>query len=107
MLAQLLKEGLELSHEIDNTYLIAACLTGLVSIQQQPHRTAQMLATAQAAFELSGEFIEPIYRVEHERAENKIRELLDVQDFAKFSAQGRDMVVEEAIALALEPMEEI
>jgi hypothetical protein len=83
-------------------YLIAACLTGLASIQQDPHRAAQVLAAAQIAFERSGKFIEPIYRVEHERAENKIREVLDVEDFAKLSVEARVMTLEQAIALALE-----
>ena len=98
----LLREGLELSQKIDNPYLIAACLTGLASVQQQPRRAAQMLAAAQAAFERSGEFINPLYRVEQARVENKIREVWDAQDFAKFSEEGRAMTVEEAVALALE-----
>ena len=103
----LLKEGLKLSHEIGNTYLIAAGLTGLASIQRQPHRAEQLLAAARAAFERSGEFIEPIYRAEHERAENKICDVLDVQDFAKFSEEGQSMTVDQAIALALETLDEI
>jgi predicted ATPase/DNA-binding XRE family transcriptional regulator len=105
--AALLQEGLELSQEIGNIYLIAACLTGLANIRQQPRRAAQMLAAAQAAFELSGEFIQPLERVEHERAENKIREGLDAQDFAKFLEEGRTMTVEQAVALALDPSEGI
>jgi len=100
--AVLLREGLELSKEIGKAYLIAACLTGLASIQQQPRRAAQMLAAAQVAFEQSGEFIEPLYRVEHQRAASKIHEVLDAQDFAKFSEEGRTMAVEHIVALALE-----
>jgi len=61
----LLREGLALSRETDNTYLIAACLTGLASITQPARRAAQMLAAAQVAFELSGEFVEPLHRIEH------------------------------------------
>jgi predicted ATPase/DNA-binding XRE family transcriptional regulator len=103
----LLKEGLELSQEIGDPYLIAACVTGLAGIQQQPRRAAQMLAAAQAAFEQSGEFINPLYRVVHERTENRIHEALDAQDFARFSAEGQAMTVEQAIALALETVEEM
>jgi len=66
-----------------------------------------LLAAARAAFERSGEFIEPIYRAEHERAENKICDVLDVQDFAKFSEEGQSMTVDQAIALALETLDEI
>jgi tetratricopeptide (TPR) repeat protein len=102
-----LREGLELSQEIGNTYLIAGCLTGLASIQQQSHYAAQILAAAQAAFEQSGEFINPLYRVEHERTENKIRELLDAKDFAKLSAESHAMTAEQAIALALDIMEKM
>jgi predicted ATPase/DNA-binding XRE family transcriptional regulator len=101
----LLHEGLRLSQEIDNMYLIAACLAGLTSIQQKPHRAAQMLAASRAAFERSGRFIEPLYRVEHERAESRIREVLNAQDFGKFSEEGYAMRVEQVIALALETME--
>ncbi len=101
----LLNEGLELSQEIGNTYLIAACITGLASIQQKPHRAAQLLAASQAAFELSDEFMEPLYRVEQKRTENRIREVLDAQDFAKFWEEGCGMTIEQAIALALEPAE--
>ena len=61
-----------------------------------------MLAAAQAAFERSGKFIEPLYSVEHERAQNKIREVLDAQDFAKFSEEGQVMPVEQTVVLALE-----
>jgi hypothetical protein len=66
-----------------------------------------MLAAAQAAFERSAGFIDPLYRVEQARAENKIREVLDAQDFAKFSEEGRAMTLEQAVALALEPSEGI
>jgi tetratricopeptide (TPR) repeat protein len=103
----LLQEGLELSQAIGNTYSTAACLTGLASLQQQPRRAAQMLAAAQAAFERRAGFIDPLYRVEQARVENKIREVLDAQDFAKFSEEGRAMTVEQAVALALEPSEGI
>ncbi len=102
----LLRDGLELSQEIRNIYLIAACLTGLAGIQQ-PHHAAHMLAAAQAAFERSGQFIEPLYRVEQARTENKLRERLEAQDFAKFSEEGQAMTVDQAIALAEETMQEI
>jgi predicted ATPase/DNA-binding XRE family transcriptional regulator len=98
----LLREGLELSQEIGDKYLIAACLTGLAGIQQHPQRMAYLLAAGQAAFRRTGDFIDPLYRVEHERLENKVREVLDAQEFVQFSAEGRTMTVEQAVALALE-----
>jgi tetratricopeptide (TPR) repeat protein len=98
----LLRQGLELSREIGNIYLIAACLTALAAIQQQPQGSVKMLAAAQVAFERSGEFTDPLYRVEHVRTEKKIRELLNVQDVAKLWEEGRTMTVEQAVALALE-----
>ena len=98
----LLNEGLELSQQISNPCLIAACLTGLASIQHQPHRAVQILAASQALFELCGEFVDPLYRVEQERAENRLRKGLDPEDFAKFLERGRAMTVEQAVAFALE-----
>jgi hypothetical protein len=100
----LLKEGLALSQEIGNLYLIAICLTGLASIPQPPRRAAQMLAAAQAAFARSGEFINPLYRVEHERAENRLREGLNAQDLSKLLEESYAMTIEQAVALALEEM---
>jgi predicted ATPase/Tfp pilus assembly protein PilF/DNA-binding XRE family transcriptional regulator len=103
----LLKEALQLSQEIRNLYVIAACLTGLAGIQQQPLRAAQALAAAQAIFERSKEFIEPLYSIEQERVENKLRERLNAQDFAKFSEEGQAMTVDQAITLALQAVEEM
>ena len=100
----LLREGLALSQEINNLYLIAACLTGLAIIPQPPRRVFQMLAAAQAAFAQSGKFINPLYRVVHERAENRIREGLNAQDFSKLLEESSAMTVEQAVALALEEM---
>jgi hypothetical protein len=98
----LLQEGLELSQEIDDLYLMAACLTGLVSFQQQAPRAAQVLGAAQTAFGRSGGFVDPLYRLEQARAENELGELFGMQDIAKFLEEGRTMAVEQAVALALE-----
>lgn len=103
----LLQEGLELSQAIGNTYSTAACLIGLASLQQQSRRAAQMLTAAQAAFERSAGFIDPLYRMEQARAENKIREVLNARDFEKYSEEGRAMTVERAVAFALETSEGI
>ncbi len=97
----LLREALKLSQETGNLYVTATCLTGLASIPQPLRRTAQMLAAAQAAFEGSGEFINPLYRVEHERAENKLREGLNAQDFSKLLEESYGMTIEQAVAFAL------
>jgi predicted ATPase len=102
----LLREGLALSQEIGSLYLIATCLTGLASIQQSPRRAVRILAAAQAAFERSGEFINPLYRVEHERAENKIRDGLNAQDYSKLLEESYAMTIEQAVALALEEIHE-
>ena len=98
----LLREGLGLSQEIGNMYLIATCLTGLASIPQSPRRAVQLWAAAQIAFEQSDKFINPLYRVEHERAENKLRERLNTQKFSKLLEESHAMTMEQAVALALE-----
>ena len=101
----LLREGLGLSQKTGNMYLIAAHLTGLAGVQQQPHRALQMLAAAQIAFERSGVFIEPLYRFEYKRVQNKLRDELGAQNFAKLTEEGHDMTLQQAVALALEPAE--
>lgn len=98
----LLKEGLALSQEIGNRYLLAICLLGLASISPSHRRAVQMLAAAQTAFERSGAFSNPLYRVEHARAENKLRERLNAQDYSKLLEEGEAMTIEQAVALALE-----
>jgi tetratricopeptide (TPR) repeat protein len=95
------REGLELSQETGDIYLVATCLTGLAGIQQA-HRATKMFAAAQAALARSGEFIEPFYRVERDRIENKIRDALNAQEVEKLWEEGRAMTIEQAIALALE-----
>jgi len=102
----LLREGLELSQEIGNIYLIATSLTGLASISNLPRHAVQMLVAAQAAFEQSGKFINPLYRVEHERAENRIREGLNAQDYSKLLEESYAMTIEQAIELALRESDE-
>jgi hypothetical protein len=97
-----LREGLDLSHEIGNTYLMAACLTGLAGIQQQPRRAIWMLASAQVAFERRGGLIDPLYQTEQARVENKLRQELAPQDFAEFYGDGCAMTLEQAVTLALE-----
>jgi len=95
-------EGLELSQAMDDKYLIAACLTGLVSVIQQPHRAVHLLAASQVAFEQSGRFVDPLYRVEHQRTEETLREKLGKDVFATAYEEGKRMPLEDAIALALE-----
>jgi predicted ATPase/class 3 adenylate cyclase len=98
----LLREGLALSREIGNLHMIAACLTGLASTTQPPHRAVQILAAAQAALEQRGEFSDPLYRVENERAKTRLREGFGDQDFSRLLEQGYAMTLEQVVALALE-----
>ena len=102
----LLREGLELSQETGNLYLIAACLTGLAGLQPRPRHAAQMLAAAKVEFDRSGEVIDPLDRFEQERAENKILEKLGAQDFAQLMEKAHAMTLEEVVALGLERGEE-
>jgi hypothetical protein len=90
-----------LSQEIGNIYLIAACLTGLAAIQQQPRHSVKILSAAQAAFEQSGEFVDPLYSAENGRTEKKIRELLHMSDIAKLWEEGRALMLEQAVTFAL------
>ena len=73
-----------------------------MSITQPNRRAAQILAAAQVAFEQSEEFIEPLHRIEHERAEKAARITLGDADFASAWEEGKQMPLEQAIAYALE-----
>lgn len=98
-------EGLELSQVMDNRYLIAACLTGLADIAQQPRHAAQLLAASQAAFERSGRFVDPLYRAAHQRTEESVRTTLGEEAFAAAYTEGKKMSLEDAIKFALEDTE--
>jgi hypothetical protein len=102
----LLNEGLELSRETGDLYLIAACLTGLASIEQKPQRAVLMLAASQTAFERSGEFIEPLYRVEQAHTETQARKTLGDARFEATFSEGQKMSLDEAVDLALKIVEE-
>jgi predicted ATPase/DNA-binding XRE family transcriptional regulator len=102
----LLREGLELSQKVSNTYPSAACLTGLASITQPARRAAQILAAAQVAFEQSEEFIEPLHRIEHERAGKMASIALGEVAFASAWEEGKQMPLEQVIAYALEGYDE-
>ena len=104
--ASLLREALELSQEVGVTSVMAACLTGLAGIQKQSRRALQLLAAAQAAFERSGELINPLYRAEHKRIGNKLHEAIDMQHFARYWEEGRSMKTEQAVAIALDKADE-
>ena len=99
--AALLSEALPLTQEVGDASLIAMCLIGLAGIQQQPIRAAQLLGTAQAAFEASDEVVEPFHRAAQERIENAARAALSEDEFAAAWAEGRAMEMEQAIELAL------
>lgn len=98
----LLSEALPLDREAGETHIIAICLLGLAGIQQQPVRTAQLLAAAQTAFEASGEIIEPFYRAAQERIENATGTALSEDTFIAAWEAGRAITLEQAIVLALE-----
>ncbi len=100
--AALLSEALLLTREESNLYDMAVCLLGVASIQPQPRRAVQLLAAAQAAFEVSGAImVEPIYKAESTRIEEAARTALGETVFAAAYAEGKSMAAEKAIARAL------
>jgi vacuolar-type H+-ATPase subunit E/Vma4 len=65
-----------------------------------------LLAAAQAAFEASGEIIEPFYRAAQERIENATRAALGEDTFEAAWKAGRALTGEQAIAIAMEENDE-
>ena len=80
-------------------------MEGLASLhvnQGQAERGAQLFAWTNAMRERMGDHRPPIEQASIERDLAVIRSKVDESEFANFSADGRTMTVEQAIALALE-----
>jgi DNA-binding CsgD family transcriptional regulator/uncharacterized protein HemY len=85
-------------------------IEGLASLhveQGQLERAAHLFAWADAMREKLGDHRPPVEQKSMEGDLAVIHTKLNNADFAKYSAKGRVMTVEQATALALEPVEEI
>jgi hypothetical protein len=104
----LAKETLRLSiqqfQKANNLIGVVYDIEGLASLhvnQNQPQRAAQLLAWANAMREKIGDHRPPVEQASVERDLEVIRATLSDSDFARLTAEGQKLTVEEAVALAL------
>jgi serine/threonine-protein kinase PknK len=104
--AQLLREGLQLSHLIDDLHNGAACLEALAWIagtKNDPRRAVALMASTEALRNRLGlspaQF--PDLAVFHEECERRARDALDAKAFAIAHRQGHAMNFDDAVTYAL------
>jgi len=85
----------------DHTFDLAVCLLCLAGVQPKPHRAAQLLAAAQTIFETNDWVVEPLYQAKIDRIKKAARASLGEEAFAAAHAKGKNMPVDQAIAMAL------
>jgi len=98
---EFMEESLIMRKAQGNKTRIAECLEGLASVIGTPERAAQLLATAASLRESVGTPLPPAERTDHEAVLNTVRAALGAERFTAAWDQGRDMLLEEAIEMAL------
>ena len=94
----------------NNTIGLVYAIEGLASLhlnQQQAEQATRIFAWTDVIRENIGYHRPPVERASVERDLAVIQSQLDIADFAKLSAEGRAMTLEQAISLALDTMEEM
>jgi predicted ATPase/class 3 adenylate cyclase/DNA-binding CsgD family transcriptional regulator len=99
-------EGFQKTDVIGVVYAIEG-LASLNVNQEQPQRAERLFAWADAMREKINNQRPPIEQKSVEKDLSVIHSKLGDAEFEKFSEEGRAMTVEQAIALSLEPVEEI
>jgi DNA-binding CsgD family transcriptional regulator len=110
----LLSESIGLSRELGDKYRLALCVASLaeVAVAAAPsddmslQRAVKLLGAAQGILEAIASPMEPVDRLEYDHYTGIVRAQLDEAAFNRAWEQGRAMPLEEAIALALEPLPE-
>ena len=102
----LCEEGLVTSKEIGSKFGIAvsmAALGGIAAASGQPLRGARLLGTADALLQVIGSMLEAENRRPYEAAVASARAQLGEEQFEKARQQGRSVLMDQAIADALDP----
>jgi len=102
----LCEEGLVTSKDIGSTYNIAismAALGGIAAATGQPQRGARLLGAADALLQGIGSVLEAENRRPYQAGVASARAQLGEAEFEKAMQQGRSMLMEQAIAYALDP----
>jgi len=84
-----------------------AGLAAVASLLGQPERAARLCGAVEALREASNTSLPPLRRAEYDRIVGGIRAQLDEEVFAEAWTQGRAMLLEQAIALAVETKDEL
>ena len=102
---EMFREGIQSTQKAGLTIALVFAIEGLASLhvnQDQPERAACLFAWADAMREQIGDHRPPIEQASVERDLAVIHSKMDDTEFAKLSAEGCTMTVEQVIALALE-----
>jgi predicted ATPase/class 3 adenylate cyclase/DNA-binding CsgD family transcriptional regulator len=106
----LFADGIHNTHKAGLIGALVFAIEGIASLysnQKQSRRATRLFAWTDAMREEIGDPRPPVEQNSVERDLTVIHARLKRAEFAKFSEEGRTMTVEQAIALALEPIEEI
>ncbi|MGQ0605164.1 MAG: protein kinase domain-containing protein [Anaerolineales bacterium] len=95
------KESLALRKDAGERHGIAECLEGLAGVAGQPLHAARLFCAAEALRAAIGAPIPPVESEEHERAVAAVRAALGEGAFATAWAEGRAMMIDQAIQFAL------
>ena len=105
----LLRDGLALHYEIGEVSEVALDVVRVAraaAAEHRPELAARLLARADRAYEEHGISPPPWADVEHEKALAEIRPRLDDSESAEWTARGRELTLDDAVALALEFLDE-
>jgi hypothetical protein len=80
------------------------CIAFIVEAEGNAQRAARLLGAAEALREKTGSSMAQLEHAEYEAALDSIHARIDESSFAEAWAEGRAMTMEEAIADALEPV---
>ncbi len=103
--ATYLNEGLQLSHAIGARNPLAEALEGMTWLAVatgQATQAARLGGATEALWEALGAALHPVLRPGHEQAVQAIRSALGEEAFTAAWAEGQELSLEEAVALALE-----
>ena len=100
-------ESLAIMETYENKLGLAQCFDGLAAVAEaagRPRRAVRLLGATDAALASMGIPLDPADRVDHERTIAAVRARLGDELFAKVWAEGRAMLLQEAVAYAKLPV---
>ena len=92
-----LNQAIQISREINNSYILAACLVALAAVAASARRTrqsARLLGGADAIYSVSGLVIDPADKPEYDQAVVTARSELGKEGFSADYAEGAKLSIE-------------